>query len=375
MAERDYYEVLGVAKDASADEVKKAFRKAALKYHPDRNPGDVEAEKKFKEVAQAYEVLSDADRRSRYDRFGHEGLSGVATRGYATSDDIFDAFADIFGEDSLFANMFGGGGRRSRGRSGRRGANLRCEMTIEFEEAARGCEKSVEVRRSARCSACGGNGAKAGTRPTPCRGCGGRGVVLQAHGFFSIQTPCPHCRGAGEVIDDPCAGCRGTGLVQEKREVKVRIPAGIDNETRMRVPGEGEPGSDPSLTGDLFCDIYVKPHAFFEREGRNLFCEIAVTFSQATLGAEIEVPTLDGPSKMQVPKGTDSGQLFRIRGQGLPSVDGGGKGDQIVRVSIEVPKKLSERQEELLREFAKTEKVEVKPRKKGFLDRIKDIFE
>ncbi len=372
MTERDYYEVLGVAKDASPEDVKKAFRKAALKYHPDRNPGDKEAEGKFKEVAEAYEVLSDPERRSRYDRFGHEGLSGVATRGYTSADDIFDAFADIFGEDSLFSSFLGGARSRARGR---RGANLRAEITIEFEDAARGCEKSVDIRRSARCATCGGTGAKAGTKPVACRGCGGRGVVLQAHGFFSIQTPCPHCRGAGQVIEDPCRDCRGSGHVQEKRQIKVRIPAGIDDGTRMRVAGEGEPGSDPSLTGDLYCDIFVKPHAFFERDGKNLFCEIPVTFSQATLGAEIEVPTLAGPTKMHVPAGTDSGQLFRLRRQGLPDLEGGGQGDQIVRVSIEVPKKLSPKQEELLREFAKTEKVEVRPRKKGFLDRIKDIFE
>lgn len=371
MAERDYYEVLGVAKDSSPEDIKKAFRKAALKYHPDRNPGDKEAEAKFKEVAQAYEVLSDPERRARYDRFGHEGLSGVATRGYTSADEIFDAFADIFGEDSLFSSFFG---RRSRSR-GRRGANLRAQITIEFEEAARGCEKTVDVRRSARCGTCGGTGAKAGTKPATCRGCGGRGVVVQAHGFFSIQTPCPHCRGAGQVIEDPCRDCRGSGHVQENRQVRVRIPAGIDDGTRLRVPGEGEPGSDPSLTGDLYCDIFVKPHPFFEREGKNVFCEIPITFSQAALGAEIEVPTLAGPMRMRLPPGTDSGQLFRLRRQGLPDVNGGTPGDQIVRVSIEVPKKLSARQEELLREFAKTEKVEVKPRKKGFLDRIKDIFE
>lgn len=368
---RDYYETLGVEKSASQDDIKKAFRKKALQYHPDRNPGDKEAEKKFKEAAEAYEVLSDAEKRANYDRFGKEGLKGFAARGFQSTDEIFDAFGDIFG-DSLFGELFGIG---RQGRRVRRGASLRCELAIEFEEAARGCEKTIDLKRAEHCDRCGGTGAKPGTRPVTCNACGGRGEVLQGHGFFSIRSTCPQCHGQGHRIATPCPDCNGSGRIKVKREIKVHIPAGIEDSTRMRVSGEGEPGEDGGR-GDLFCDIYVKPHEFFERDGDNLVCEIPIPFTQATLGAEISVPTLlDGPAKMSIPRGTQSGQIFRLRGLGLHNVHGRGRGDQYIRVVVDVPRTLTKHQEELLRELAQTENVELKPRKKGFFDRLRDYFE
>ncbi|MBI5369203.1 MAG: molecular chaperone DnaJ [Planctomycetes bacterium] len=367
----DYYEILGVEKSVSQDDIKKAFRKKALQYHPDRNPGDKEAEKNFKSCAEAYEVLSDPEKRAKYDRFGKEGLRGSTARGFENADDIFDAFSDIFGE-SLFGELFGVG---RQGRRVRRGASLRCEIAIDFEEAARGCEKTIDLKRAERCDRCSGTGAKPGTRPVSCNVCGGRGEVLQGHGFFSIRSTCPQCRGQGHFVQTPCPDCSGTGHVKVKREIKVRIPPGIEDSTRMRVTGEGEPG-DENTRGDLYCDIYVKAHEFFERDGNHLVCEVPVHYSQAALGAEIEVPTLlDGTAKITLPKGTQSGQIFRLRGLGLHDVHGRGRGDEYIRVVVDVPKTLTRRQEELLREFASTEKLELKPRKKGFFDRIKDYFE
>ncbi|MBI3271133.1 MAG: molecular chaperone DnaJ [Planctomycetes bacterium] len=367
----DYYTILGVERGASQDDIKKAFRKKALQHHPDRNPGDKEAEKKFKEAAEAYEVLSDADKRAKYDRFGKEGLRGVPGRGFENSEDIFEAFSDIFG-DSLFGELFGIG--RS-GRRARRGASLRGEMSVEFEESARGVEKTIELKRGERCDRCTGTGAKPGTRPVSCSVCGGRGEVLQGHGFFSIRSTCPQCRGQGHTIQTPCPDCSGAGRVKVKREIKVRIPPGIEDSTRLRVTGEGEAGEDGSR-GDLYCDIYVKPHEFFERDGDHLVCEIPVPFTQAALGAEITVPTLlEGSAKLHVPAGTQSGQIFRLRNLGMPNVHGRGRGDQYIRVVVDVPRSLSKKQEELLREYARTENVELKPRKKGFFDRIRDYFE
>ncbi len=367
---RDYYEVLGVPKNASVDEIKKSYRQAALKHHPDRNPGDKEAETKFKEAAEAYEVLADEEKRGRYDQFGHAGLesAGYGPRGFSSTDDIFAAFGDIFGD-------FFGFGRRGGGGGPRRGASLRAEVEIEFVEAAKGCDRTLAIKRHEVCTTCGGNGAKAGTQPVQCQTCGGHGQVLQGGGFFTIRTTCPRCSGSGKVVKDPCKPCGGEGVTREKKEIKVHIPAGIDTNTRIRVPDEGEPSLAGGARGDLFVDVTVKPHAVFEREGTTLFCEVPISFSQAALGADIEVATLDEKVSLKLPRATQSGQLFRIRAHGLPDIEGGRQGDMVVRVVIEVPKSLTKQQEDLLREFAKTEKVEVKPRKKSLLDKIKDIFE
>ncbi|NUN48899.1 MAG: molecular chaperone DnaJ [Candidatus Brocadiae bacterium] len=362
---RDYYEVLGVAKNASPDEIKKAFRQAALKFHPDRNPGNAEAEEKFKEASEAFDVLQDPEKRAKYDRFGHEGLSGgFAPRGFGSSEDIFEAFGDIFGD------LFG----FSRSRT-RKGPSLRAEVELEFVEAARGVDKTLVLKRHEICTGCRGSGCREGTSPSTCGTCGGRGQVLQGGGFFTIATACPKCGGAGKVVTDPCRGCSGNGVTREKAEVTVRIPAGIESETRIRVQGQGEPGPAGTERGDLFVDILVRPHPVFERDGADLLCDLPVSFAQCALGGEVEVQTLGEKVTLKIPRGTQGGQHFRLRGQGLPRLDSTRKGDLIVTAVIEVPTKLTKAQEELLRGFAKTENIEVKPRKRGFFDKIKDIFE
>ncbi len=371
-SERDFYEILGVARNASADEIKKAFRKKALQFHPDRNPGDAEAEKKFKEAAEAYEILSNPESRARYDQFGRAGLRGTTARGFTNFEDIFQAFGDIFSEDSLFGDLFGVG-RSSRRRH--RGVSLRCQVEIDFLEAAAGCEREISLKRNEVCETCKGSGAKPGSRPTPCDYCGGRGEIVQGHGFFSIRSTCPRCRGAGTVITSPCKSCNGAGRLKKGVDIRVKIPPGIEDQTRLRISEEGEPGEDGTSRGDLYCDVFVRPHEFFDREGDHLICEIPIAFSQAALGAEIEVPTLRGKAKMSVPLGTQSGQIFRLKEQGFPNVHGHGHGDQLVRVVVETPKNLTKLQEDLLRQLALTERTEVKPRRKGFFEKVKDYFE
>jgi len=363
---RDYYEILGVAKTATVDEIKKAYRQAALKHHPDRNPGDKDAEARFKEAADAWEVLSDPDKRARYDQFGHEGLEqgGFGPRGFRSTDDIFEAFGDIFGD------FFGFGRQRAH-----RGANLGAEVELDFTDAAKGVERTLDVKRHEICATCGGSGAKAGSAPVTCPVCNGHGQVLQGGGFFTIRTACPKCRGTGKHIKDPCKPCGGHGIVRETVQIKVKIPAGIDTQTRLRVSGEGEPSLEGGGRGDLFVDVTVHPHPVFERDGVHLLCDLPVSFVQAALGAEIDVATLEEKVSLKIPRATPSGQQFRLRGHGLPDVEGGRKGDLIVRVVVDVPRHLTKQQEDLLREYAKTENVEVKPRKKGFFDKIKDIFE
>ncbi|MBI2901178.1 MAG: molecular chaperone DnaJ [Planctomycetes bacterium] len=363
MAEKaDYYVVLGVARTATTDEIRKAYRNLALKYHPDRNPGDKEAERKFKEISQAYDVLSDPEKRKKYDAYGHEGLQGFATRDFqsASFEDIFETFSDIFGDESLFGDIFGVG-RRHRSR---RGTSLRVELVVDLKEAASGVRKTIELWRQENCASCGGSGAKPGSSPETCRSCGGRGAVMRSAGFFSVQQTCPTCGGSGRVVRDPCGECRGAGVVRRKREIEVNIPAGIDDGTRLRLAGEGEPSRDGGQAGDLFVDVFVKAHEFFKREGEHLYCEIPVSYAQAALGGQIEVPTIDGKATLDVPHGTQSGQLLRAKGQGLQRLNGRGRGDLFVRVSVHVPAKLTKRQEELLREFAGIE--EEQNGKKGF---------
>jgi len=351
----DYYELLGVAKTASADEIRSAYRKAALKYHPDRNPGDKDAERKFKDVSEAYEVLSDEKKRQLYDQFGREGLRGQATRDYqsASFQDIFEAFGDIFGGGGGSFGDFFGMGRGRRGPA--RGASLRVELEIDFKEAALGTKKTIELARHEPCDTCHGSGCKPGTSPTACVTCAGRGVVGRNAGFFMLQQTCPACGGEGKKITTPCAECRGAGTLKRKREIEISIPAGIENATRMRVGGQGEASRDGGSPGDLYCDIYVKEHPFFKRDENDLYCEAPVPFSLMAMGGEIEVPTLEGKGTLKIPKGTSSGALLRMRGLGVTAVNGRGRGDQIVRVVVAVPSKISKRQEELLQEFAKIE--------------------
>jgi molecular chaperone DnaJ len=367
---RDYYEVLGVARDANPDDIKGAYRRLALKFHPDRNPNKPEAEQKFKEAAEAYEILSDPDRRSKYDRFGHAGVSGTGVHEFRDVEDIFDVFGDIFG-GGMFGDLFGG--RRGR-RGPRAGRDLRMQLDLDLFEAARGTNKTIDIRRQELCSHCGGSGAKRGTKPVSCSYCGGRGQVFQSQGFFRIATPCPGCRGTGSQIRDPCPDCSGNGRVVASRTIQVDVPPGVDTGMRVRLRGEGEPGDNGAPRGDLYCYINVREHPLFHREGANLICQVPITFTQATLGAEVEVPTLSGKQPLSVPRGTQSGEIFHLRGKGMPDPHGRGHGDLVVQVVVETPKKLTKRQEELLREFAELENTHVSPERKSFFETLRDYF-
>ncbi|MBI3723170.1 molecular chaperone DnaJ [bacterium] len=368
---RDYYEVLGVEKTASQDEIKKAFRTAAKEFHPDKNPGDKASEDKFKEAAEAYEVLQDPEKRARYDQFGHEGLKGTSMPQYSSFEEIFESFGDIFG-GGIFEGLFGGGGRR---RGPRRGSSLKVEIVLEFLEAAKGTKKTIELRRAERCTDCEGSGAKPGSKPKTCDLCGGRGEVIQSSGFFQVRTACPKCGGAGSFVDEPCSACSGRGRIPRKRDIEVQIPPGVDDGTRVRISGEGEPGDPGAPPGDLFCYIAVKPHAFFERHESDVLLELPITFSQAALGGSIEVPTLDGKRDLEIKSGTQSGDVLKIRGAGIADPHGYRKGDQLIRVTVAVPPKLTKKQEELLREFAKTEDANISPIRKSFFEKVKSFFE
>ncbi len=367
MAKRDYYEVLSIKREASAKEIATAYRKLALKFHPDTNPGDPEAMEKFKEAAEAYEVLADAEKRARYDRFGHSGGEQFGSR-FENADDIMEAFGSMFGD------LFGGGGRRG-GKRVRKGQDLRADVKLELEEAARGITKAVEFQRSKQCGTCNGSGSKPGSSKTICRYCAGHGQVVQSAGFVRVQTTCPQCRGAGSVITEPCGDCRGGGYVHERAKLDVAIPAGIDDGMRVRIPGQGEPSPDGGPPGDLYCFISVRKHKLFQRDGVHLILQMPITFSQAALGATLEVPTLDGPHELKIGAGIESGEVFRIRGRGLADPRGaGGKGDLHVQTFIEVPKKLTPRQRELLTELAELERANVTPHRKTFFESIKEYF-
>ncbi len=370
MAGTDYYETLGVARDASADEIKKAYRKKALEFHPDRNPGDAEAERQFKAAAQAYEVLSDDGKRQIYDTYGEEGLQGTSRpRGFGGFEDIFSAFGDIFGED--LGGMFGGGfgGTRS---ARRRGASLRCRIDITLDDVANGVEKSISVWRHEHCETCEGSGASPGTSVRSCETCGGLGQVQATQGFFTVRTACPKCHGQGQVIETPCADCSGAGRAKTKRNLKVKVPPGVHDGTQIRVSGEGEPGDDGAPRGDLYCEIRVEPHSYFQRREDDLLVDIPISFSQAALGAKIEVPTLGGTTELSIPRGTDSGEILRLREHGVPNLRSGRPGDLHVRVNIEVPRKLKPEQEELIRKLADTENTQVRPKKRGLFDKFKE---
>lgn len=370
MAEkRDYYEVLQVTRTATKIEIDRAYRKMAIKYHPDSNRDDPDASVKFKECSEAYEVLNDPDKRSRYDQFGHAGLHGG---GGGFQD--FESFGDIFGD--VLNDFFGGGrGRRGGGTRKSRGQDVRCDVTLTLEEAARGVSKDISFRRRSTCGSCDGSGAAPGSQPIVCATCGGRGQVIQSTGILRVQTSCPNCRGAGKTISSPCTGCRGSGLVSEKASITVDIPAGVDDGMRVRLKGEGEASPDGGPRGDCYCFITVKPHELFRRDGTNLVLQFPISYAKAALGAEIEVPTLDGKTKLRIEPGTQSGTLFRIPGCGVVQPGGSRPGDLIVETVIEVPKKLSESQAKLLRELAELDHESVLPAHKSFFEKLKNFFD
>lgn len=365
---RDYYEVLGVGRDADEQTLKTAYRKLAHKYHPDKNEGSKEAEERFKEASEAYSVLSDPDKRARYDRFGHANGQGFEDFGFGGAASINDIFGDIFGE------MFGGGpGRRQRGRA--RGSDLRYHLELSFEDAAFGTTARITIPRPRACEVCKGSGAKPGTSPRTCPTCGGAGEIRLTQGFFSIARTCHQCQGTGRVVVDKCQSCGGAGATREQATVEVKVPAGVDTGTRLKLSGEGEPAPTAGgIPGDLYVVVQVREHAIFKREETEVLCEIPISFTQAALGAQIDVPTLDGPTKLRVPAGTQSGKMFRLKGKGIPALQGGGRGDQHVRVLVETPTHLTKEQRDLLERFAALSGEETNPQARTFWEKVGDIL-
>jgi len=377
---RDYYEILGVARTATDQEIKSSYRKLALKYHPDRNPGDKVAEEKFKEAAEAYSVLADTDKRHMYDRFGHAGLGGAATGGFDPTvftgfEDILGGLGDIFGIGEMF------GGQRRRG-GPQRGADLRYDLEIAFDESAKGVETTIQIPRNETCETCHGSGAAPGSKPQTCPQCHGRGQLRYQQGFFTVARTCGQCRGTGSIVSSPCQTCRGSGRVQQTRKLTVKIPSGIASGQRLRLSGEGESGAGGGPAGDLYVVVHVQDHPFFHRDGNDLFCEIPVNYPTVALGRDITIPTLEGEETFKVPEGTQSGATFRLRGRGMPDVvSGRGRGDLLVTVKVVTPKKLTKEQRKMLEQLDETlpkEKFEPTPREahddRGIFDRVKDIF-
>jgi len=377
--EFDYYEFLGVARDASGDQIKSAYRKAALRWHPDRNPDNKhEAEENFRRASESYSVLSDAQKRSVYDRFGHAGLGNRGFESTGFNSTVFEEFQDILGDLFGVDDAFFGGARRGagkRGARGQRGADLRYDMALSFEDAATGVTTKVRLTRRENCETCHGIGAKPGSGMSTCRTCGGRGQMAYQQGFFSITRTCPACQGTGQVIKEACPSCRGLGRVERERLLEVGVPAGVDAGTRLRMPGQGEPGTNGGPAGDLYIFLDVKEHPFFERRGSDLYCTIPVSFPQAALGATIKMPTLKGEEDFEIPEGTQSGQIFRQKGKGLPNPHGG-KGDLYVSVRIVTPSKVSREQRKMIEQLAPLLNVENQPaeRSSSFFDKVKDIF-
>jgi molecular chaperone DnaJ len=365
---RDYYEVLQVERSASSTEIAAAYRKLAVMYHPDKNPGDEEAISRFKEASEAFEVLSDSEKRDRYNRYGHAGLNGQSAAGFGDVEDIFSAFGDIFGD------LFGGGRGRGGRRRAKRGQDVRCEVTLSLKEAAQGVRKPVRFHRHEPCQACEGSGAAPGSQRQTCSYCGGHGQVVQQAGIVRMQTTCPACRGEGSSVSTPCKKCRGSGRQQQKVEVEVDIPAGVDTGMQIRIPGQGEPSASGGPPGDCYCEVQVLEHDLFDRQGQHLVCRVPITYCQAVLGATLEVPTLSGRADVEIPPGTQSGEVIVLRGQGLPDPRVTGIGDLLVKVTIDVPKRVSEHEEELLRKLAELERTHVHPIRKTFFDKVKEYF-
>ncbi|AKU12915.1 molecular chaperone DnaJ [Azoarcus sp. CIB] len=369
---RDYYDVLGVNRDASDDEIKKAYRKLAMKHHPDRNPESKDAEDKFKEAKEAYEILSDAQKRGAYDRYGHAGVDPSA--GAGPGGQGFDGFSDAFSD--IFGDIFGGSGGRGRSNV-YRGADLRYNLEISLEEAARGAEKTIRIPTVEECDTCHGSGAKPGTQPKPCPTCGGAGQVRIQQGFFSIQQTCPKCHGTGRIIPDPCRDCGGAGRVKRQKTLEVKIPAGIDEGMRLRHAGHGEPGVNGGPPGDLYVEIHIRQHSVFQRDHDDLHCEMPISFTTAALGGEIEIPTLEGMARLKIPAETQSGRVFRLRGKGIRNVRSQAHGDLMCHVVVETPVNLTERQKELLREFEEVSRGDAdrhNPKAKSWMDKVKEFF-
>lgn len=367
MAKRDYYEVLGVEKSVDAADLKKAYRRVAMKYHPDRNPDDPKAEEKFKEANEAYEVLSDDQKRAAYDRFGHAGVDGQSGMGGGGHSNFSDIFGDVFGD------IFGGGGGRRGGPA--RGSDLRYNLELKLEEAVKGTTTQIKVPTLVSCKTCSGSGAKAGSKPVTCTTCGGHGQVRMQQGFFSVQQTCPNCRGRGTIISDPCKSCHGQGRVEETKTLSVKVPAGVDTGDRIRLSGEGEAGEAGGPSGDLYVQVHVREHEIFKREGADLYCEVPIDFVDAALGGELEVPTLDGRVKLKVPPETQTGKLFKLRGKGVTPVRGGGIGDLLCRVVVETPVNLTSKQKEMLRDFQASMKGgKYSPKQSSWLDGVKKFF-
>ncbi len=369
----DFYEVLSVSRDCSEQELKAAYRKQAMQYHPDRNPNNPAAEEKFKACSEAYQVLSDPEKRAAYDRYGHAAFGGGAPGGNPFAGAGFQGdLGDIFGD--LFGEMFNTGGQGRRGSRTQRGRDLRYDLELEFEEAVFGAEKEIQIRRLESCDDCHGTGAANGKAPTTCTQCGGRGQVRFQQGFFSVAKTCSRCNGTGTVITDPCPACRGEGLQPKKHTIKVKVPAGVEQDTRIRYQGEGEAGRHGGPSGDLYVILSIKPHKFFERDGDDLHCVMPISFPQAALGTELEIETLEGPATIKIPEGTQNGRQFRLRGKGVPHLNEHGKGDLLVEVRVATPTKLNKQQKELLRELAGTMEIENVPTSRGLFDKMKDIF-
>jgi molecular chaperone DnaJ len=371
VSKADYYEVLGVSREASDQELKSAYRKLALKFHPDRNPGNHGAEEKFKEASEAYQVLSDADKRAAYDRYGHAGAAAQGFGGgpFAGGVDIGDIFGDLFGE------MFNVGGHSSqRGSRQQRGDDLRFDLTVDFEAAIFGYETEVKIRRLETCMVCHGRGSSSGRGPTPCAQCQGRGQVRYQQGFFSVARTCGACSGTGSVIGDPCTACRGESRVSKELKLNVKVPPGVENGTRIRYAGEGDAGRSGGPRGDLYVVLSIRPHDFFERDGQDLHCVIPVSFPQAALGADIEIPAIGGNVTIKVPEGTQSGKQLRVRGKGVPFLNESGRGDLIVQVVVQTPRKLTRTQRELVNKLAESLAVDNKPSSPSLMEKMKDLF-